>query len=500
VGSLRSCHVTYRRALAALAVLTLVAAACTDDEDHPRRSRERPDRRPAPTTTTTGAEVDGDAAGVGDEYFPTLGNSGYDVAHYTLDLRYDPGPDTLAGTATIEARATEPLDEFHLDLEGLEVGSVTVDSDGARFEREDAELIVTPAERVADNARFTTTVDYSGVPSPEFEGSLGLPIGWIATDDGSFVLSEPDGARTWFPANDHPSDKASYSFRLTVPDPFVAVANGLMTGKQAGAGETTYVWEAADPMASYLVEVAVGDFVIEDAGTAGPVPIRNVYAEDIAGAAADAAASTPEMIELFSEQFGPYPFEAYGVLVIDRALGVALETQTLSLFGSDFIGGGGFEVIGGADVIFAHELAHQWFGNAVSPARWKDIWLNEGFATYAEWLWEEHSAGVPVARSARSTYQAMGMFGLGPPGNPGVDGLFSGSVYHRGALTLQALRVEVGDDAFFRILRTYYERFNGESVTTDDFVAVAEQVSGTDLDALFRAWLYDLRIPPFPEG
>jgi aminopeptidase N len=486
--------------LAGLAALTLMgaAAACTDDEDRPRRARERPSRQPAPTTTTTAADTD--AAGVGDEYFPTLGNPGYDVAHYTLDLHYDPAVDVLAGTATIQAQATEPLDEFHLDLDGLEVESVAVDRTEARFDRQDTELVVTPAEPVADDARFTTTVDYSGVPSPDVEGSLRLEIGWIATDDGSFVLSEPDGARTWFPANDHPSDKASYSFRVTVPDPFVAVANGLMTDKQSGAGETTYVWEAADPMATYLVEVAVGNFVIEDGGTAATVPIRNVYAEDIADEAAQVAALTPDMMALFSEQFGPYPFDTYGVLVIDHPIGVAIETQTLSLFGSDSIGGGGFEAIGGADVIFAHELAHQWFGNAVSPARWQDIWLNEGFATYAQWLWEEHSAGVPVARSARSAYEAMRAFAGPPPGDPGVGGLFSGSVYQRGALTLQALRVEVGDDAFFGILRTYYERFNGKSVTTDDFVAVAEDVSGLDLDALFQAWLYELALPPFPEG
>jgi aminopeptidase N len=440
------------------------------------------------------------APGAGDRYFPTLGNGGYDVEHYTLELSYDPNSGVLAGTATIEAEATKALKSFNLDLAGLEVESITVDGDEAKFERDDAELIVTPAEGLEKRGTFTTAVEYSGVPDPESDPSLGIPLGWIPLDDGSYVLSEPIGAQSWYPVNDHPSDKATYTFRITVPDPLIAAANGLLTEQVPGDGSTTYVWESGDPIASYLVEVAVGNFVIVDGGSAGDVPIRHVFAEDIAQEATEAAEKTPDMVEFYSEQFGPYPFEAYGVLVIDRSLGVALETQTLSLFGSDFIGGGGFEAIGGADVILAHELAHQWFGNAVSPARWRDIWLNEGFATYAQWLWEEHSAGVPVARSARSAYEAMGAFAGIPPGDPGVDRLFSGSVYQRGALTLQALRVEVGDDAFFGILRTYYERFNGKSVTTDDFIAVAEEVSGLDLDALFQAWLYELALPPFPEG
>ena len=476
-----------RRVLAALAVLTLLATACTDDEDQPPQTEDKGAGRPLPSTP-----VDVGPAGAGDPYFPTLGNRGYDVEHYTLDLDYDPGTDVLDGTATIDAEATEALESFNLDLAGMEVASVTVDGDDAEFNREDDELIVTPAEALGEGSGFTTVVAYSGVPDAAIADSLGIEVGWVTTDDGAYVLSQPDGAHTWYPVNDHPSDKAGYSFEITVPDPYVAAANGVLTDRTTAEGNTTFVWDAPDPMASYLAEVAVGNFVIEDGGTVGDVVIRNVYATDLADEAAGVTGSTPEMLEFYAEQWGPYPFDAYGVLVVDVALGVALETQTLSLFGPDTVGD---------EIILAHELAHQWFGDAVSPARWRDIWLNEGFATYAEWMWTQHADGTPIARTAEGIYRAQ------EPGeqtrpilDPGPDGLFDGAVYERGGLTLYALQVEVGDAAFQEILRTYFERFNGESVTTDDFVGVAEEVSGKDLDALFEAWLLEIDLPPFPKA
>ena len=467
-----------RRALAACAGLVLLATASPA-----LAGGDGPDRDHA------------GAPGVGDPYFPKLGNGGYDVDHYSLDLSYDPASGKLGGTATIEAEATEALESFHLDLAGMDVETVTVDEKEAGFDHTRDELIVMPDRRIRKGSDFDVAVTYSGVPDADVEDSLGIPIGWVEIDGGSYVLSEPDGARTWYPVNDHPSDKATYDFRVTVPDSFVAVANGVLTEQSALDGKTTYVWEAAEPMASYLVEVAVGDFVIEDAGTVDDVRIRHVFARELADDAAAAADSTPEMLEFFSEQFGPYPFEAYGVLVVDEPLGVALETQTLSLFGSDLAGPG-------TEIIYAHELSHQWFGNAVSPARWRDIWLNEGFATYAEWLWTEHVSNLPVAQSAEQVYRNRTRFGPDdrPVLDPGPDDLFNGAVYERGALTLQALRVEVGDDDFFEILRTYFKRFNGESVTTEDFVAVAEEVSGKQLDQLFNDWLVERELPPFPRA
>jgi len=433
------------------------------------------------------------AAGAGDRYFPTLGNGGYDVGHYTLELSYDPETGVLAGTATIEADTRKALKSFNLDFAGMEVESVSVDGEDAKFEHDDSELIVTPADILDRRTAFTAVVEYSGEPEPGSDPSLGIPLGWVPIDDGSYVLSEPNGAQNWYPVNDHPSDKATYTFRVTVPDPFVVAANGLLTEQVPADGRTTYVWESGDPIASYLVEVAVGDFVIVDDGTAAGVPIRHVFARDLAEEATEAAESTPEMVEFFVEEYGPYPFEAYGVLVVDTPLGVALETQTLSLFGSDTA------LFAGAEAIFAHELAHQWFGDAVSPERWRDIWLNEGFATYAEWMWEEHDGGASVAESAEDIYRGFAARGDDTVLlDPGPENIFNAAVYERGGLTLYALRIEVGEETFSEILRTYFEEFDDESVTTKDFVGVAEDVSGEDLDDLFAAWLADPDLPPFP--
>jgi len=505
-------------------LLVAVASACDggsdgggmlDAERPPATDAERPPAATEPTgpRPTSGAEAGEEAGtepgddpddlvGVGDPYFPGLGNAGYDVTHYSLDLAYDPESDVLAGTATIDAEATAPLDRFHLDLSGMEVESVTVGDEPAEHERDGEELVVTPAAPVRRGREFTTVVSYSGVPEPKLEESIGFENGWIESDAGAFVLSEPDGASTFFPGNDHPSDKATYSFRLTVPKPLVAVANGVMTGRSEEGDTATYEWEARDPMATYLVQVAVGEFVIQE-GTAGDVPLRNVYAASLAEEGAAAAEATAEMIAVFEERFGPYPFEVYGVLVVDEALGVALETQTLSIFGADIVAFAGEDVgdIGlSTEAIFAHELAHQWFGDAVSPEQWDDIWLNEGFATYAEWVWQEAADGAPIAESARGVYNSLGAGGGATIeiGDPGAVGLFDSSVYLRGGLTLHALGVEVGEDVLFEILTEWVARYEGEAASTDDFIAVAEEVSGQQLDDLFDAWLYTEELPDFP--
>jgi aminopeptidase N len=481
-----------RRAVAALAAnqgLATGAAACPDEEDQPQ-VEDKGAGMPRPSTPVG----DVGPAGAGDPYFPTLGNAGYDVGHYTLDLDYDAETDVLAGTATIEAKATAALESFNLDLAGMEVESVTVGGDEAAFERDNDELVITPSEGIAEGATFTTAVEYGGEPDAAIADSLGIEVGWVETPDGAYVLSEPDGAHTWYPVNDHPSDKAAYTFRLTVADPLVAAANGNLTDQKTVDGRTTFVWEAEEPMASYLVEVAVGQFVIEDGGTAGDVVIRNVIATELVEQASAAAEVTPEMVEFFAEEWGPYPFDAYGILVVDVSLGVALETQTLSLFGADTC------CFPGSDVILAHELAHQWFGDAVTIAQWRDIWLNEGFATYAEWMWAEEADGVPIAESAKRIYDALASEEQSRPIlDPGPDGLFDAPVYERGGLTLYALQAEVGDAVFDEMMRTYFERYNGKTVTTQDFVDVAEEVSGRDLGPLFDAWLTELDLPPFPK-
>ena len=426
------------------------------------------------------------APGVGDPYFPGAGNGGYDVDHYVLALTWDPEARRLDGVATIEATAaTQGLSRFSLDLVGLEVTDVTVDGAPAAWERDGRELVITPDGTVAAGAGFTAVVAYGGSPEA-VAGPAPLDPGFIVEDDGEVhVAAEPIGAATFLPSNDHPSDKATFEIRVTVPEGLDVAANGVLRRTQPGdrPGTETWVYDVADPMATYLVQVVVADLRVEELTGPGGLPIRNVYDADLGTAVGAAIGRQGDMIGFFEDQFGPYPFATYGAAVVDQALGFALETQTLSLFGPDTA----------SEPVVAHELAHQWFGNHVSPASWQDIWLNEGFATYAEWLWAEHAGATTVDDAAA---EAAGIPGLDhPPADPGADALFRGSVYMRGGLTLHVLRRTVGDDAFFDLLRTWLDRYGGSSASTADFEALAAEVGGQDVRPLLDAWLRSPRLP-----
>ncbi len=451
------------------------------------------------TTTTTAATTTTEpplagtpgAAGIGDPYFPGAGNGGYDVEHYTLDLTWAAEEGMLAGVATIDADATQDLSRFNLDLSGLEVQSVTVDGEAATFEHADRELQVTPAEVLGDGDGFRAVIAYRGRPQPVSDGTDLFEVGWHTDGREAFVASEPIGAMTFFPANDHPTDKATYTLRVTAPEDQAVAANGLLVAENdTGHGTRSWTYEARDPMATYLVQIAIGDYDLVDAGEVEGVVIRHAFHRNLSFQARVAAERTGEMLQVLDDLYGPYPFEAYGVLAVDEELGFALETQTLTLLGSD-IAEQGRE----ADSILVHELAHQWVGNTVSPATWKDIWLNEGFATYSEWLFAERTGG-PSARDTSRRFVGYPVLDLAP-GDPGADELFSPTVYYRGAMALQALREQVGDEDFFTILRTWLDDHTDDVASTEDLVALAERVSGEKLDGLFEAWLYDPEQPRF---
>jgi len=444
-------------------------------------------------------------SGIGDSYYPTLGNGGYDVTHYTIDLDADLETGEIIGSVIIAAEATQALSAFNLDFSGYAIDTLTVDGDEADFTRDGRELTITPGTPLEAGDSFTVDVTYSGIPGEDVDTGGG-PVfaqGWTQYTDGVFVASEPAGAANWFPSNDHPLDKATYTFRITVPEDYVVAANGLLEETIEAGDSVTYVWESSYPMATYLATVNIGEFTLqEDEGPDG-LPIRNYFPTPLSGRGADIFARQPDMIALFSELFGPYPFEAYGVVVANVELGFALETQTLSLFGRDILSP--FNFGSQAEEVIAHELSHQWFGDSVTPARWQDIWLNEGFATYAEALWIEHEYGEDALdRYMRNLYAIIAQpqfanSGIAMPGLPPPNDLFNTSVYLRGGWTLHALRLEVGDEVFFEIIRTYYDRFKYSNVTTKDFVNVAEEVSGDNLDNLFNRWLYQLVVPPVPE-
>jgi hypothetical protein len=637
------------------------------------------------------------APGLGDPYFPLDGNGGYDVENYLLDITYDPATGVLGGVATIRAKATQDLSSFNLDFAGLTVESIQVNGRSAAWARDGSELIVTPSAGLRTGWHFKVVVRYNGIPEPTFDPLLGLS-GFIATDDGAVVAGQPHGAASWFPVNDHPLDKAAYTFRITVPEGLEAVANGILQSTQTAGGWTTWTWNAKEPMASYLATATIGefdlrsyrnrgirfwdaidpdlfvgptprtgaqfaisqqgepsykrlarvlsvpasgatvsfaitretepgwDFVFVEAHTVGeddwttlpdlnghtsqdtgfscpfwhglhpflthyqtdngdgtcspagssgswwaasgpsggweewtvdlsPFADRDVvvsisYASDdfsqwqgafvddivvstgegttsfeddgdtldgwtmpgapadsppnpndwIDGAAADAPppigasveasfARQGEIIDFLSSLFGTYPFSAAGGIVDDvEGLGFALETQTRPIYTKDF-----FRSNVPADGVVVHELAHQWYGDSLSVAAWQHIWLNEGFATYAEWLWSEREGFA-------SAQQIFDDFYFGIPddnpfwqvtiGDPGPDLVLDITVYWRGAMTLHQLRLAVGDAAFFQILRQWAKTRAGGNVTTDEFVALAEQISGQELGELFQTWLF----------
>jgi len=322
--------------------------------------------------------------GIGDLYFPGYGNGGYDVQHYTLELTVDMEENIISGTVTIEAVALHDLSSFNLDFIGFTIDQITVDGIAAEFHRNQPELFVALPFPIATDTAFTTIVNYSGTPEGISSTISRYLEGWNYYRYGVMVAGEPVSSQSWYPVNDHPLDKASYSFIITVKSPFVVAANGLLKETIDSGENITYIWESENPIASYLVTLGVGDFEIEEEEGPNGLPIRNYFDNDISESVRNNFDHTVEMIEYFSTIFGPYPFEAYGVIVHDIDTGFALETQTLSVFGNIFIN----------ENVVAHELAHQWFGDSVSLSSWKDIWLNEGFATYAATLWFEHTRGI----------------------------------------------------------------------------------------------------------
>lgn len=660
--------------------------------------------QPSPARAARTERFSPGAPGVGDPYFPLDGNGGFDVEHYWLALRYDPELDDLRGVATIRARATQNLSSFNLDLDGLEVSSVVVNGSTAAWSHEDGELRIAAERGLPDGMAFEVAIAYGGVPRPDEGGASGF----VHTEDGAVVAGQPHVAATWFPANDHPSDTAAFTFEVTVPEGLEVVANGALADQRTSEGWTTWRWEASAPMATYLAGMSIGDldirayehagvrywdaiptrylervappagdrflisqlasesyervtrvisvppegarlsfwvtrdtnpgweFFFVEAHTVGSedwttlpdmngattreppglvlasllqappdlgcrwtldrhaflehyvtlpssegepctatgdtgdwwaatrksrgaerwlvdlgayagssVEIALTYASDaagvqrgvflddiqvssgpgstsfeadgdvmdgwivagppeghpenthdwIVGTAADAPpvlgdtvratlARQPEIIAFLEQLLGPYPFDIAGASVHDSRIGFGLEQQTRPVYPVDAL-------LDPSDPgLIVHELAHQWLGDSVSLASWQHIWLNEGFATYAGLLWDEHVGRGRVQDWADGVLalDASDPLWSDITGDPG-PGLFAG-VYARGALTLHQLRLTVGDDLFFEILRTWTCSRAGTSVTTDDFIALAEAISGQDLRELFEAWLF----------
>ncbi|MEZ0065830.1 aminopeptidase N [Streptacidiphilus sp. MAP12-20] len=444
--------------------------------------------------TATGAG----APPVTDSYFPASGDPRHHVHRYELALDYRPGPNRLAGTARLSAIVTTggaPLAEFALDLApNFHVGRVLVDGRAPHYAHRAGKLRVRPAKALAPGAVFTVEVHWTGNPKPVRSPWGGL--GWEELTDGALVASQPVGAPSWYPCNDRPADKAAYQISLTTPSPYAVVLGGRLLTRTVRSSSTTWVYEQSAPTSSYLVGLAVGplqdvrldDPAAEDVPQTGWAPHRLMPAFEAA------FARQAEMMRLFQELFGPYPFSEYTAVVVDEELEVPVEAQAMATFGTNHLVDG-WE----SERMVAHELAHQWFGNSVTVADWRHIWLNEGFAKYAEWLWSERSGGATATERAARSYQLLAALPQDLRlADPGRRLMFDDRLYQRGGVTVQALRVALGDEAFFRMLRDWTRLHRHGVVGTDTFVAHVTRYASAPIDEMLREWLFETALPPFP--
>jgi aminopeptidase N len=430
----------------------------------------------------------------GDPYVPSHGNGGYQVDSYELDLDYRVNSNRLSGKATITAVATQALSRVSLDLVGLRVAKVLVNGRRAgRYAHRNGKLHIWPSPAISDGAEFVVDVQYSGNPAP-MDSPWG-ELGWEELTEGVIVASQPSGAATWYPCNDHPSDKAHYRITVTTDSPYHVVANGRLVSRRTKASRTSWVFDQAAPMATYLATVQIGRYDVLELATS-PVTTRAVLPASQIRDFREDFGRQQDMMRLFIKLFGPYPFGGYTVVVTDDPLEIPLEAQGISVFGSNHVDGKR-----SAERLVAHELAHQWFGNSLTPSRWQDIWLNEGFACYAEWLWSEESGGLSASQHVSKAYTRLR--GLDQDlllSDPGPELMFDDRLYKRGAITLHVLRLQLGDEQFFDLLRAWTRNYRHGSVTTEDFIALAQQFTA-DTDAvlaLFAVWLDGEELPALP--
>jgi aminopeptidase N len=422
-----------------------------------------------------------------DPYLPGRPDGGIDVSRYELELEYRVATNRLAGRAVVHARAVRPIDKVALELHGLRVSHVLVGGRRPdRWTHRGGRLVVRLGREVPAGTELTVEVHYGGQPGP-MKGPWG-EVGWEELEDGVIVAGQPDGAPSWFPCHDSPADKATFGISISAEAGYEVVANGRLVSRTPRAGRIRWVYEQTEPMAPYLATVQIGRYTRAFSGGEIVVPPR------LRAAALHDLGRQPQMLELFADRFGPYPFGGYTVVVTDDDLEIPLEAQGLSVFGANHMDGRR-----GSERLVAHELAHQWFGNSLTVSQWKDIWLHEGFACYAEWLWSQEAGGWTAERHARSAWTRLS--GLPQDlviGDPGPDAMFDDRLYKRGALTLHAVRLTVGDTTFFDILRAWTDRFRHGSVSTPLFAATASHVAGMFLGPLLDDWLYAEALPALP--
>jgi aminopeptidase N len=510
------------RTLALAGILAAATISCTSPDVHTEAAREQGDAtarppatasteppppaepapapEPPPTTTTntpppTTTLRPGSASdSAGDSLYDELGSADLDVQSYDVRLSYDPDTRAIDASVTIASAVARPVDELVLDADELTVEAVTVDGEPATFAHDGGELVIDPGGRVGPRGPddpISIAVTYADEAGAVESGGLSAE-GWFPTDDGSFVLNEPDGAHTWLPTNDHPSDKATWRFELTVPDGVAAIANGHLVDRRDGARGDTWVWEQREPMATYLIQLLTGDYEVLDGGTAGDTPLVNVVVAGDEEQMQRYFDLTDDQVAFFEPLFGPYPLDQYGLAFTESFPGLAMETQGRSLFSRRDFPDSDPGLI--QHLLLAHELAHQWFGNAVTPADWGDLWLNESFASYGQWLWLDHVGLWNLQAQAEQNLRRR-QEATEPTAEPTAGNLFGYERYDGGAVVVHALRGELGDDVFFELLQRWVSENDGASRTTEDFTALADEVAGRSLDDFFASWLYADALP-----
>ena len=427
-----------------------------------------------------------------DPYAPASGNGGYRAEHYDIDVTYKLGTGRLDGTVAIQAVATEDLARFSLDLVTVRATKVAINGTRIKsFSQSATKLSITPPRPLAAGEAFEVAIEYGGAPTPR--STPWGAVGWEDLDDGVLVASQPTGAPTWFPCNDHPSNKSTFDLRFGTDRLYTVVANGALVSTRLEGGLKIWHYRQSEPTATYLAALCIGKLELQQTVRSG-VDVTYAYPKAIEKRVFADLALTDAMLEFFSETFGPYPFKNYTVVVTPDELEIPLEAQNLAIFGANHMDGNASE-----ERLVAHELAHQWFGNSVGLARWQDIWLNEGFSCYAEWLWSEANHG-PTTDALARRYHAM-LSQLPQDiilGDPGPALMFDDRIYKRGALTLHALHTRLGSDQFFALVRAWTERYAHSTAGTGEFRKLAAEYSKTNLDRFFDGWLFHPLLPELP--
>ena len=424
-----------------------------------------------------------------DPYLPGHGSEAYDVTHYNLELDYAVGSNLLVGNATLTIRVNRSLDKLRLDLYRLKVEKLQVTGHrGVKFRQSLGHLHVALPREVGAGSELTLTLRYRG--NPGVVRDRAGEAGWEELTDGALTACQPGGAPTWFPCNDRPSNKATYRFVIRVDANYFVVANGNRVAQDRRGSTCTWTYDEPHPISTYLACLGIGRYT--EVPQPGSVPMAGVVSSLRRSDYLAAFDDQPAMLAFYARLFGPYPFASYRAVITDDDLEIPLEAGGFSTFGANFLNREWH-----AQRLIAHELAHQWFGNSVTARRWQDIWLHEGFACYCEWLWSEESGGDSAHTWAEHHHERLQSLPQDLVlSDPGAEDMFDDRVYKRGALTLHALRLRLGDSVFFDLLKTWATENRHGLVSSADFEAAAERIAGAPLDDFFRAWLQETTLPP----